>query len=149
VSTDQPPQISAEKLRLLGEAYEAFNRDGWEGMVPFLDGDFEFHEPPEQPGATVFYGIEAARKGWARWAEAWTEQRSEFESLLELPDGRLLILTRERMKGREGLEVEHEAAQVVTLRGDKILRWATFWDRGNAAEALGMREEDLNPAGPG
>jgi ketosteroid isomerase-like protein len=135
--------VSPERLQLLAQMMEAFDREGFEGLVPFLDADFEFHEPPEQPGSTVFYGPGAARKGWARWTEAWTEQRSEPELVTELPDGRILVLTHERMRGRDGVEVDHKAAHIGTLRGSKLLRLESYWDRRNALEPLGLREEDL------
>jgi hypothetical protein len=101
--------VSEENLMTAAKLAEAFNREGWNGLFPFLDPDFEFHEPPEQPGATVFRGHEAARLGWAKWFETWTQQRSEMEDLRELPDGGVLVLTLERMRGRDGIKVEHRA----------------------------------------
>ena len=119
---------------------QAFNEEGWEGLLAFAARDFEFHEPPEQPGATVFRGHQAAREGWARWAEAWTEERSEPQDLRELPDGRLLVFTHQRMRGRDGIEVKHDAAHIITLKNGQMLRWQSFWDRANALEAAGLSE---------
>ena len=132
--------MSEENLVLLAQVGEAFNREGWEGFLPFVHPEFEFHEPPEQPGATVFHGPEAARKGWARWAEGWTEQHSEPQDVRELPDGRMLVLTRERMRGRDGIRVEQDCGHVVTFRDGKILRWESYWDRANALRAAGLSE---------
>ena len=129
-----------ENLIVLAQVNEAFNEVGWDALFPFVDPDFEFHEPPEQPGATVFRGREAARKGVARWAEGWTEQRSEVQGVRELPDGRILAFTRERMRGRDGIEVEQDCGHLVTFRRGKILRWQSFWDPANALEAAGLSE---------
>jgi ketosteroid isomerase-like protein len=137
--------VLEERLTTLLGIQAAFEKEAWNGLFPFLADDFEFHEPPEQPGATVLFGHEGARKGWARWAEAWTEQRSEPEGLYELPDGRILVLTLERMRGREGIEVAHRAAQVLTFREEKVQRWDSYWDRSNAFAAIDLREEDLKP----
>ena len=128
-------------LTQLAEAFnEAFNEEGWDGTLPFLDADFEFHEPPEQPGATVFQGPEAASKGWARWAENWTEQHSEVKDVRELPDGRILIRTHQRLRGRDGIQVEQDSWNLFTLHNGKVLRWQCYWDRSNALEAAGLWE---------
>ncbi len=125
---------------LLAELGEAFNEKGWDGLLPFLDADFEFHEPPEQPGAAIFRGREEARTGWARWAESWTEQRSDVQDVRELSDGRILVLTRERMRGRDGIQVEQDCGHVVTFHRGKVLRWQSYWERANAFQAAGLPE---------
>ncbi len=130
--------ISQDVLQLLPQVQEAFNREGWNGLVPFLDPDFEFHEPPEQPGATVFRGHDEARKGWARWAEAWTEQRSEPEEIVELPDGRIFAVTVQHLRGRDGIEAKQASANVLTFRNGKVLRWEVYWDPDSARGLVGL-----------
>ena len=126
---------------MLVKVGEAFNNRGWDALLPHLDeNDFEFHEPPEQPGATVFRGREEARAGWARWAEAWTEQRSELIELRELDDGRILLFARQFLRGRDGIEVEQDGYGLFTIRDGKLLRWEAYWDRANALEAAGLSE---------
>ena len=130
--------MSEEDVALLVRFGEAFNARGFEGIMGFLHPEVEFHEPPEQPGATVFRGREAAREGFARWAATWAEQRSETRGLDVLPDGRVLAYTRERMVGRDGLRVENDSGQLFTFRDGKILRWQVFWDPDNARAAAGL-----------
>ncbi|MDQ3729215.1 MAG: nuclear transport factor 2 family protein [Actinomycetota bacterium] len=132
--------MSQKNLIVLAQLAEAFNEEGWEGTLPFLHADLEFHEPPEQPGATVFHGREAARRGWARWAESWTEQHSEVQGFRELPDGRVLTFSHQRMRGRDGIEVEQDAWNLFTVQGGKVLRWESYWEESNALEAAGLRE---------
>jgi ketosteroid isomerase-like protein len=130
--------MSQDDLNVLAQLSEAFNRDGWEGMVPFLAADFEFHEPPEQPGATVFRGREEARQGWARWAEAWSQQTSELREVRELDDGRVFVVTRATLHGRDGIEVKQDSFNIFTIEIGKVRRWASFWDRANALTAAGL-----------
>jgi ketosteroid isomerase-like protein len=132
--------MSQENIETLVRLGQAFNEEGWNGIFAFVAPEFEFHEPPEQPGATVFYGIEAARKGTARWAEAWTEQTSEVQDFRLLPDGRILVLTLERMRGRDGIAVEQEQGTVFTFKDGKVLRMQCFWDQSKAFEAAGLSE---------
>ena len=122
---------------------EAFNREGFAGLRPFLHPDFEFHEPPEQPGATVFHGRDAAMEGFSKWSETWVEQQSVPEGITELPDGRILALTREILVGRDELRTEQPAAQVMTFRDGLLLRWETHWDRDRVLRELGVAEADI------
>ena len=104
------------------------------------DPEIEFHEPPEQPGASVFKGLEATRDGVMRsWHENWIEQRSIVERLVDLGD-RVLLLTVEHLRGRDGIEVTQPAANIVTFREGKIVRFEGYWNRQTALEAEGLEE---------
>jgi ketosteroid isomerase-like protein len=132
--------MSQQTLMVLAQMVQAFTEEGWSGTFPFLDVDFEFHEPPEQPGATVFRGHDEAREGWARWSETWVEQKSEIQGFDELPDGRILVFSHERMRGRDDIEIEQDSWSLFTFKGDKILRWESYWSRSNALAAAGLPE---------
>lgn len=132
--------MSRENLELLMRVGEAFNEKGWEGIFDFVAPEFEFHEPPEQPGATVFRGIEEAKAGTARWAETWTEQTSELQDVRELPEGRILVLSLQRMRGRDGIQVEQPNASIFTFEHGRIVRLQSFWDQPTALEAVGLSQ---------
>lgn len=128
-----------EPLRALASFEEAFNRDGWDGVLPFLAEDFEFHEPPEQPAPRVFRGHAEAREGWKVWADAWSAQRSETDEVIELDDGRILALSTQHFRTRDGLEIEQRSANIFTLdEHGKVSRWESFWERRTALEAAGL-----------
>ena len=130
--------MSEEHLATLVRFGDAFNAGGFEAVMPFLHPDIEFHEPPEQPGATVFRGTEKARDGFAKWAETWLEQRSEPQGVELLPDGRVLVFSRERLLGRDGLRVENDCGSIFAFRDGKIVCWQVFWDPANARAAAGV-----------
>jgi ketosteroid isomerase-like protein len=51
--------------------YEAYESDGIEGIISFLDPDVEWGTPPDSPIAGVFHGHDGVRE-WQRLAnEAW------------------------------------------------------------------------------
>jgi ketosteroid isomerase-like protein len=108
--------------------------------LPFLDPDFEFHEPPEQPAARVFHGHAEALSGWARWSEAWIEQRSDVVEVIELADGRVLALTIQYFRGRDGIELTQPNASIFSFQGGKIARWQAYWERDTALQAAGLSE---------
>ena len=127
-----------EKLETLVRFGEAFNAGGFEAIMPFLHPEVEFHEPPEQPGAAVFHGYGAAREGFARWAETWLEQRTEVQGVEILPDGRILVFTREHLLGRDGLRLDNDCGSIFAFRDGKVQRWQVFWDPANARAAAGL-----------
>jgi ketosteroid isomerase-like protein len=132
--------MSQENVETLRQAIDARNRDGWEAMRPFAHPNIEFHEPPEQPGPGMFVGIDAVREALRVWSEAWTEQVTVIDRIIDLDDGRLVCLTTEKLRGRDGIELEQEFAAVVTFREGKFARWDAYWNQATALEAAGLQE---------
>jgi ketosteroid isomerase-like protein len=132
--------MSESNVEIARAALEAFDREGWEGLWRFADPDVEFVEPPEQPGATVFRGIDAVREGVARsWGQTWVEQHSVAERLIDLGD-RVLALTVEHLLGRDGIKVTQPGGGIFTFRAGKIVRIEYWWDRDSALRAAGLAE---------
>ena len=67
--------------------------------------------------------------------EAWVEHRSELEEIQAVGDDKVLVLSIEHFRGRDGLELSTPCGQLFTLRNDKIVRWQAFWDRESALTA--------------
>lgn len=55
-----------------------------------------------------------------------------------LDDERVLVLSVEHFRGRDGLEVSQPCGTVFTVRHGKITRMQSFWERGNALVAAGL-----------
>jgi ketosteroid isomerase-like protein len=124
---------------LIGRMNEAFNRGGIEAAAEFFDPEVVFSEPPDQPGATTFYGRERVLEGFGRWSETWAAQESVVERVIERGDT-VVVLTREKLEGRDGITIEQPSGAVFTFRNQKIIRFDAFWDHGQTLEAAGIRE---------
>jgi ketosteroid isomerase-like protein len=134
--------MSQENVDLARKIIESFNRRGWDGLWRFADPEIEFHEPPEQPGSTVFKGLDAVREGVeSSWSENWIEQRSVLERVEDLGD-RVLLLTVEHLVGRDGIEVTQPGGHILTFRGGKIIRYQGFWTQQEALRAAGLGESE-------
>jgi ketosteroid isomerase-like protein len=132
--------VTESNVEIALAAMEALNRDGWEGLWRFADPEIEFYEPPEQPGATVFRGIDAARAGVERsWGQTWVSQHSVVERFVDLGE-RVFLLTVEHLRGRDGIEVTQPAGGILTFRAGKIVRFEAWWDRDTALRAAGLAE---------
>jgi ketosteroid isomerase-like protein len=106
------------------------------------DVTFAFHgETRHLAGAEMVSGKEAAVAWLADWFSRFErEYRMEVEEARDLGD-RVLVVTHHRATGRaSGVPVSTRAAQVMTLRGGKIVRQDFFASREEALEAAGLSE---------
>ena len=134
--------MSRENVEVVRRAIEASNEFGFgsEAALSFFDEALVFEEPPEQPAPRVARGREAARQTFAQFDEAWEEHQSHPEEIRAIDDERVLMLSIEHFRGRDGIELDQPCGTIFTLRGGKIVRLQSFWDRANAIEAAGLRE---------
>ena len=128
-------------MEIVRRAVEAFNEVGLaESALRFFDPGVVFEEPPEQPSPTVVEGRDAAIEIFRQFDEAWEEHRSEPEEVRLIDDERVLLLSVEHFKGRDGLEISQPGASIFTLRDGKIVRLQSFWERETALKAVGLSE---------
>jgi ketosteroid isomerase-like protein len=120
--------------------YAAFNR----GMrVPSLDvwhADGVYVNSSEDPDPDTHRGIDAVRKQYARWVEAYPDLRVEPLEIMTNGD-RAFVWARWRGHGAgSGVPIEMEMAQVWTVEDGKIRRIAEFSDRDEGLEDAGLRD---------
>ena len=132
--------MSEENVEVVRRAVESFNELGFDGLgtSDLVTDDVEFHEPPEQPAPRVARGREDVRKLGGEFDSAWEEHKSEPLEIRAVDADRVLLVTVEHFKGRDGIEVEAPFASIFTLRDGKIARWQAFWDKQKALEAAGL-----------
>jgi ketosteroid isomerase-like protein len=134
--------MSQKNVEIVRQAVEAFNELGFDGIgvSDLIADDFEFHEPPEQPAPRVARGREQVRKLAGEFDAAWVEHKSEAEEIRAVDADRVLLVSLERFKGRDGIQLEAPFAAIFTLRDGKIVKWEAFWDKKKALETVGLRE---------
>jgi ketosteroid isomerase-like protein len=131
--------MSQENAAILIRFGAEFNERGWEALRDFAAPEIEFCEPPEQPGAGQFRGLDAVMTALGRWSETWDRQSTTPERVIDLGET-MVVLTVDRLRGRDGLEFEQHGGNVFTFRDGKIVRWAAFWKRQSALESVGLAE---------
>ena len=129
--------MSQENVEVVRRAVESFNEVGF-GSEAFFDAALVFEEPPEQPAPRVARGREEAIRIFNEFEEAWAEHRSEPEEFRVIDHERVLLLTIEHFRGRDGIEIDQPSAAVFTVRGGKIARMQAFWERETALAAAGL-----------
>ena len=127
-----------DSVRSIFEAWERgdFSSAGWahpEIEVEFADGPTR---------GTNWRGTAAVAAGWGEFLRAWEGFRAEAEESRELDGERVLVLTRNRGRGKaSGLEVEQiqtRGANLFQFRGGKVTKLALYWDRERALADLGL-----------
>jgi ketosteroid isomerase-like protein len=134
--------MSQENVEIVRRAVEAFNELGFDGISTsaLVTDDFEFHEPPEQPAPRVARGRREVQELAGEFDAMWEEHRSEPQEIRAVDVDRVLLVSVERFKGRDGIELAAPFASIFTLRDGKVSRWQAFWDQQKALKAAGLSE---------
>ena len=84
-------------------------------------------------------------EGFRDFVAAWEGFSMEAEEYRELDDDRVLVLVSFAGRGKtSGLQLGHmrtKAAEVFHLRGGKVTRFVSYWDRERAFVDLGLVSE--------
>ena len=130
--------MSQENVEIVREGYARFNAGS---KVPSLDYWHEAGEyvvAREDPDAATHRGIEAVRRQFASWTDAYPDLRVE---LLDVKANGDDVFAWVRFVGHgasSGLPIEMELAHVCTLRDGKTVRIVEYYDRDEALQAVGL-----------
>ena len=75
---------------------------------------------------------------FSQFDDAWEEHRSRPDEMREIDDERVLLLSLEHFRGRDGIEIEQPCGTIFTIRDGKIGRMQCFWEQATALEAAGL-----------
>jgi ketosteroid isomerase-like protein len=126
-------------VELVTRAYEAFNRDGAKGTLPFLASDVVWDEsllPPRRPG--VFRGHDGILELDKQNAELWLDIKADVESIVAAGEDKVVASLRARGRGRfTGEEVELWISHLWKVRAGKAVLVRLYLDHQEALEAAG------------
>jgi ketosteroid isomerase-like protein len=131
--------------RYIQHGVEAINRRDFEAAFSLYHPDCRVDLMDERLVAlgfeAVYRGREARIEAQRRWIDEWGEERTEVEELIDLGDGRLLVLARNKGSGpSSGAAVGMKTAFILTLSAGRVMHEQLFFDRDAALEAVGLRE---------
>ena len=115
--------MSKENLEIVQRGFEAFNAQGVEGVIPFIDPDFEATTPPDLASEPDTYrGPDGIRRWFDSFFEVMDEIRWDAREFHEAGD-RVVVEFTLRARGKTtGLSFGQEAVMVWTLRDGKAVR---------------------------
>jgi ketosteroid isomerase-like protein len=106
-------------------------------------GDYDWveWEDVDGPAAGTWRGTAGITEGWGRFLSAWDDFSAEFTGFRDLGDGRVLVFTHPRGRGKaSGIDIREMYAQtgvtVFHVAGDKVTRIAVYFDTERALAEL-------------
>jgi ketosteroid isomerase-like protein len=137
--------MGSGNLDFVRSIYAAWERDDYSSTEwAHPDVEFVLADGPD-PGS--WRGRNGMAQGWRAFLSNWGDYRFEVEEYRELDAERMLVLLRVRGRGRtSGLElgeVGARGANLLEVRGGKVVRLAIYFDRDRALADIGLvRERD-------
>jgi ketosteroid isomerase-like protein len=98
----------------------------------------------DEPGAHTGVGVAAMMRTWREFLSAWEDYRVEAHEYRALDQERVLVALRALGRGKaSGLDIAEAArgprsANVFQVRGGKVIRLASYFDRDRALADLGL-----------
>jgi ketosteroid isomerase-like protein len=133
--------MSQENVEVVRRAYDAWHRDGIEGVMPFLHEDIEWRNPEDSPIAGVFRGKQGVRDWLAQVSDVFGEMRFTPDEFREVSEDRVLVLLRFGFTASgSALEMEIPFAHVIDLTEGRATALRMYSDPAKALEAVGLRE---------
>ena len=131
--------MSSTNAALLRQAYDAYNREGIDGVLGYLDPEVEWRNPADSPIAGVFVGHEGVLDWQRQVSEVFEDMHFEPERIEDLPDGRSLAFVRFRFRvPTSETETEVPFAHLVTWRDGKATEFTMYTSQAAAREAAGL-----------
>jgi ketosteroid isomerase-like protein len=133
--------MSEENVEVVRQSYEAWNRGDLEWLLDHITRDFEWRTAQLFPDTEAVYrGHEGFRRFWNTFREPWETLLIEVERLEPIGDDRVLALLRFHGRGRDGIEVTLEYANLLTIEKGTASLNIGFADWQQALEAAGLEE---------
>ena len=133
----------------MGQVYEAFNRRDMEVFLLLSSHPaVELHTATDHAGVPfgadlddVYLGHEGIAVFTQQWVAGWKDYRVEAEEIFDCGD-KVVVFLRHRGRGRgSGVEIDQPFGQVLHMRNGQAVRVDIFWDRVEALEAVGLRDQ--------
>jgi ketosteroid isomerase-like protein len=129
--------VTSSNLEIVEHGFEAFNRDGIDGILPFIHREFEATTPPELASEPDTYrGHEGIRHWYSSFEEVMDEIRWDARGFRELGD-RVVVEFTLRARGRTtGLDFGQDAVMVWELRDGQAIRLSLYPTLDQALAAI-------------
>ena len=132
--------MSLENVELVRRMQEAFLSSDPDLALAFFASDVEW-DVRDRPGGKVWHGPSGVRRAMVEWSEVWEEWQVETERFLEAGEDTVLILWRERGRGKgSGIPMEQRGGILVTVDEGRIVRGRVYTNQQAALKAAELEE---------
>jgi ketosteroid isomerase-like protein len=129
--------MSRKNVELTQRVFEAFNRRDFDDVLALLDDSITWRSLFSVE-AHLLQGKEPLRAHWASQVEA-VDVHLDLQELISVGDSRVVAVAKWSGRGQaSGVSVDASAAQVFTIRRDKVVCVETYASKSEALEAAGL-----------
>jgi ketosteroid isomerase-like protein len=131
--------MSAADVELITRMYRAWNSGDVEALKDVFDADVEVRPALSAfLASTVYRGHDGVATWYEETYEPWVELLAEPQRFIDAGERTVVVVAlHARVPGGQ-VDVEGEIAQVVTVRGDRIVRLDGYEEPGAAFAAVGV-----------
>jgi ketosteroid isomerase-like protein len=130
--------VSQTNVEIVLDGYARFNAGEHIPELWFWHPDAEYHAAREDPDSAVHRGIDAIRRQFASWLDAYPDLTVEPVEARGQGDKVFLWVRFAGHGAASGAPLEMELAHVYTLRDGKAVRAVEYMDRDEAVQAAGL-----------
>jgi ketosteroid isomerase-like protein len=129
--------VASSNLEIVERGFEAFNRDGVEGILPYIHPDFEATTPPDLASEPDTYrGHDGVRRWFDSFREVMDGIRWDARKFLEVGN-RVVVEFTLRARGKTtGLDFGQDAVMVWELRDGQAIRVSLYPTLDEALAAI-------------
>jgi uncharacterized protein len=131
--------MSQENVELIRHIYAAMSAGNASAVIESVDTNVEW-VPDRRVGAAPIRGRESVLEFFTDRASMFGEFEAEIEQLFEQDDQVLAFIRLTGSGAASGAPFEIRIAHLWTLREGVLVRGEGYGDRGEALEAVGLRE---------
>jgi ketosteroid isomerase-like protein len=133
--------MSRKNVEIARALYDEFGEGRFWTCDYLFDPDVEYERRRKTADVMTgkWHGLEAMGAAVLEWIEAVEDLRIEAERYIDTGDS-VVVFTRHRAVTKSGVPIDEEFADVLTVRGGRIVRLHTYRHRSEALEAVGLRE---------
>ena len=135
--------MSRENMAIVRDAYARYNAGEKTPALWFWHPDAEYHAAREDPDSAVHRGIDAIRRQFASWHEAYPDLRVEVLDAQGNEDQVLLWVRFVGHGAASGIPLDMELAHLYTMRDGKAAKLVEYMNRDEALEAASLSEQDV------
>ena len=132
--------MSQENVEIVRNRYARYNAGERVPDLGFWHKDAEYHAAREDPDSAIHSGIDAIRRQFERWNEAYPDLKVEPLEAKGKGDRVFLWVRFTGHGAASGVPMEMELAHVYTMRDGKAAHVVEYMNRNDALEAAGLSE---------
>jgi ketosteroid isomerase-like protein len=119
--------------------FDILDEAALDAILALWSEDAVFEEDPQFPEAGTYRGREAARGYFKGFSAEFERFEFAVRDVVEAPDGRLVMLATESVRGdASGIDVEMASAWVLTMRDGVVVHVRAYLDQQQALDAVGL-----------